>query len=102
MQQEKELDMAWYKFTISNEHIAPIVAQKIQERFNQIFWPLPCPKGAAVYAKKSEKGRGTVFYLTPSCERSAKALIVSCSAEACEKPDMASLIFLAGDSSHIG
>ena len=63
MPQEKELDMAWYKFTISNEHIAPIVAQKIQERFNQIFWSVPCPKGAAVYAKKNRR-KGAVQFFT--------------------------------------
>ena len=101
MPPEKELDMAWYKFKISNDQIAPLVAQKLREKFDHIFWPLPCPEGAAVYAERSENGRGTVFYLSPSCERSARALIISCSAEVCEKPDMDSLEFLAGDSSFL-
>jgi hypothetical protein len=95
----KEAGMEWYKFTISDAQIAPIVTQKLKEKFEQIFWPLSCPEGAAVYTKKSESGSGTEFYLTPSCGRSARALISTCSAKACEKPDMDSLMFLAGDSS---
>ena len=91
--------MGWYKFTISNERIAPVVTQKIKEKFDQIFWPLSCPAGTAVYVKKAESGPGTEYYLTPSCEKSAKALIASCSAKACEKPDTDSLTFLAGDPS---
>jgi hypothetical protein len=96
-----EADMSWYKFTISNDRIAPIVAQKIREKFDQIWWPLSCPEGTAVYIIRGEKGTGTNFYLTPSCEKTAKALIVSCSAQACEQPDRKSLIFIAGDESFL-
>lgn len=91
--------MGWYKFTIHDAQIAPIVTQKLKEKFDQIFWPLSCPEGAAVYAKKSDSGTGTDYYLTPSCGRSAKSLIAICSAAACEQPDVDSLIFLVGDSS---
>ena len=93
--------MGWYKFTISDAHIAPIVTQKIKEKFDQIFWPLSCPEGTAVYIKKSESGPGTEYYLTPSCEKFAKALIENCAAQACEEPDITSLIFLAGDSAFL-
>ena len=93
--------MGWYKFAISDAHIAPIVTQKIKEKFDQLFWPLSCPEGVAVYLKKSENGHGTVYYLTPPCENFVKALITSCSAKACEKPDMDSLMFIAGDSSSL-
>ena len=92
--------MTWYKFTISNDRIAPIVTQKIREKFDQIWWPLPCPEGTAVYIER-KKGSGTNFYLTPSCEKTAKALITSCSAVACEQPDRESLTFIAGDSSFL-
>jgi hypothetical protein len=98
---DKEADMGWYKFMISDAEIVPIVTQKIKEKFDYIFWPLPCPEGVAVYLKKSESGHGTVYYLTPPCENSIKALIASCSAKACEKPDMDTLIFIAGDSSFL-
>ncbi len=93
--------MGWYKFTISNTQIVPIVTQKIKEKFDQIYWPLSCPEGVAVYIKKSSNGNGSVYYLTPPCENLAKALIATTSAEACEKPDMDSLIFIAGDSSSL-
>lgn len=95
----KEAALGWHKFTIVDAQIAPIVTQKLKEKFDHIFWPLSCPEGAAVYTKKSKSGPGTEYYLTPSCERSARSLIAACSAEACEKPDMDSLIFLAGDTS---
>jgi hypothetical protein len=91
--------MGWYKFTISNEKIVQLEAQKIQEKFDQIWWPLSCPNGTAVYAKKTENGANATYYLTPSCEQSAKALIAYYAAEACEQPDKDSLIYLAGDSS---
>ena len=91
--------MGWYKFTISNEKIVQLEAQKIQEKFDKIWWHLSCPNGTAVYAKKTENGSSTIYYLTPSCEKSAKALIAYYAAEACEQPDKDSLIFLAGDSS---
>lgn len=91
--------MGWYKFTISDAQVAPLVTQKIKEKLDQLFWPLSCPKGVAVYIKKSESGPGTVYYLTPSCLNSAKALIASCSAKSCEEPDMDSLKLIAGNSS---
>lgn len=98
---KKEAGMGWYKFAISDAQIVPIVSQKIKEKFDQIFWPLSCPKGTAVYTRKSDNGSGMEYYLTPSCEKSAKALIEICSAKACEEPDLKSLIFLAGDSSFL-
>ena len=94
--------MGWYKFTISNKQIAPVVAKRIQEKFDQTWWPLSCPEGTAVYAKKTERGPSATYYLTPPCKQSAKALIAYYAAEACEQPDKDSLIFLAGDSSFSG
>ena len=91
--------MGWYKFTISNEKMVQLEAQKIQEIFDLIWWPLSCPNGTAVYAKKSENGANATYYLTPSCEKSAKTLIAYYAAEACEPPDKDSLIFIAGDLS---
>ena len=91
--------MGWYKFTLANEQIAPIETQRIQKKFDQIWWPLSCPKGTAIYAKKTQKGPSATYYLTPSSERSVKALIAYYAAEACEQPDKDSLIFIAGDSS---
>lgn len=93
--------MGWYKFTLSNNQIASVEAKRIQEEFEQIWWPLSCPKGTAVYAKKAESGPSATYYLSPSCKKFAKALIASYAAEACEQPDKDSLIFIAGDSSFI-
>ena len=93
--------MEWYKFTISNRQIAAVESQIIQEKFNQLWWPLSCPKGTAVYAKKTENGPSATYYLTPSCKKPAKALMTHYAAEACEQPDKDSLIFLAGDASFI-
>lgn len=93
--------MEWYRFTISNRQIASIETQKIQEKFKQLWWPLSCPKGTAVYAKKSENGPSATYYLTPSCKKPAKALMVQYAAEACEQPDKDTLIFIAGDSSFL-
>jgi hypothetical protein len=97
--------MGWYKFTISNEQMAPVETQRIQKKFDQIWWPLSCPRGTAVYAKKTATGASVAYYLTyyltPSCEKSAKALIADYAAKECEQPDKDSLIFIAGDSSFI-
>jgi hypothetical protein len=66
---------------------------------------LSCPKGTAVYAKKTATGASVAYYLTyyltPPCEKSAKALIADYAAKECEQPDKDSLIFIAGDSSFI-
>ena len=93
--------MEWFKFTIRDAQIAPIVKQKIKEKFDEIWWPLSCPEGAAVYSKRAEDGSGTIFYLTPSCEKTAKELILTCAAKACEQPDTDSLVFVAGDASFL-
>ena len=91
--------MGWYKFTISNKQIASFETKIIQEKFEQKWWPLSCPKGTAVYAKKIESGPSVTYYLTPSCKKSARELITYYAAEVCEQPDKNSLIFIAGDSS---
>ena len=97
--------MGWYRFMISNEQMAPVETKRIQKIFDQIWWPLSCPRGTAVYARKTASGASVpyylTYYLTPSCEKSAKALIAYYTAKACEQPDKDSLIFIAGDSSFI-
>ena len=97
--------MGWYKFMISNEQMAPVETKRIQKIFDQIWWPLSCPRGTAVYARKTASGASVPYYLsyylTSSCEKSAKALIAYYTAKACEQPDKDSLIFIAGDSSFI-
>jgi hypothetical protein len=51
--------MGWYKFKISNEQMAPVETQRIQKKFDQIWWPLSGPKGTAVYARKTTNGQVT-------------------------------------------
>jgi hypothetical protein len=96
-----EVDMNWHKFKITIEQITSGEVQRIQEKFDQIWWPLSCPKGMAIYAEKCKGGPSDTYYLTPACDKYAKALIAYYAAVPCEQPDQASLIFLIGDSSFI-
>ena len=100
--------MPWYKVALTNSQVSDGELKRLQDRFMSIYIESKLPKGMAIFADDfiplnppfvPGKKPFIVYsvYFSPFCLPLAEKLILDYSGEPCEKPNLETCVFLAGD-----
>ena len=100
--------MPWYKIALTNSEVSNGDLNRLKDKFISIYNASKSPKGMAIFADGfmqinpplvPYKGPFIVYnvHFSPYCLPLAEKLILDYSGEPCEKPDLETCAFLAGD-----
>jgi len=100
--------MPWYKVALTNSQVSGGELNRLKDKFMSIYIASKLPKGMAIFTDDFIQPNPPSFpgkipfivysvYFSPFCLPLAEKLILDYSGEPCERPNLETCVFLAGD-----